>query len=152
MLSCSLDESIHKALTGRFAQVERSPEASPAAGPHGPFFPSTHTPTPIPTPIPTPTRACVHRFRSLSLVFFPLRRVRFPLNKPVDPNNTTVFVGNLRSGDVSAGQLETLFKAVGPLSGVRKEPAMLCRETVPWYHVAAGLSRPWVNTAVGAPR
>ncbi|CAM9931391.1 unnamed protein product [Ectocarpus sp. 6 AP-2014] len=37
---------------------------------------------------------------------------------PVDPNNRTVFVGNLRSGDVSAEQLEALFRAAGPLSGL----------------------------------
>ena len=38
--------------------------------------------------------------------------------QPVNPDNTTVFVGNLRSGDVTAAQLETLFGAVGPLNGV----------------------------------
>ncbi|CAM9607667.1 unnamed protein product [Scytosiphon promiscuus] len=36
---------------------------------------------------------------------------------PVDPNNTTVFVGNLKSGDVTTNQLEVMFRAVGPLSG-----------------------------------
>lgn len=39
--------------------------------------------------------------------------------QPVDPNNTTVFVGNLVSGDVPAGQLESIFGVIGPIAQVR---------------------------------
>ncbi|CAN0309971.1 unnamed protein product [Hapterophycus canaliculatus] len=42
--------------------------------------------------------------------------------QPVDPDNTTVFVGNLKSGEVTTNQLEVMFRAVGPLSGVRITP------------------------------
>lgn len=35
------------------------------------------------------------------------------VRQPVDPSNTTVFVGNLTSGDVTAAQLEALFQPVG---------------------------------------
>lgn len=65
-----------------------------------------------------PDLVCARVCARVRACLFLLLLLFFCRPQPVDPNNTTVFVGNLRSGDVTAAQLETLFGAVGPLNGV----------------------------------